>query len=112
MAVSSLLAQGLVFVEDTCYTDCGVVGDGFRMASTLHLLLPYFYYYISVTSEHQLLDLGGGGPLRKRISVNHKRLGNMSQRNSPGQGKMTGFRAEKSYRKCPSRFQGRSLLEL
>ena len=43
----------------------------------------FYYYYIISTSDHQALDLGAWGPLRKRISVNHKRLGDMSQCNPP-----------------------------
>ena len=40
-------------------------GDSFGMIQVqyIYCVLYFCYYYISSTSDHEALDLGGGGPL-------------------------------------------------
>ena len=62
-------------MEDNFSTDHGKqgVGYGLRMIPTYYIYCAlYFYYnYISSTSEHQALDLGGRGPSSRRLG-SHK----------------------------------------
>ena len=54
---------GTSFLEDNFSTDG--VGDGFRMiqAHYIYCASYFYYYYISHTSDHQMLDPGGWGSL-------------------------------------------------
>ena len=51
-------------MEDSFPTDWGGHGDGFRMIQVHYIYCALsFYYYIGSTSDHQILDPRGWGPL-------------------------------------------------
>ena len=61
------MAPGTSFVQENFSTDG--LGDGVRMIQVHHIYCAlYLYYeYISSTSDHQALDLGGWGPLESEM---------------------------------------------
>ena len=60
---STFLAPGTHFVEDNFPMD-QVWGDGFGMIQVCYIdCALYLYYYISSTSDYQVLDVRGWEPL-------------------------------------------------
>ena len=68
-AVTSLFGARDWFHGRQFSTDGAGSGDGFRMIQThcTHCALPFCYYYISSTSDHQALDPRGWGTLDQTI---------------------------------------------
>ena len=68
IAVLNLFGTRDWFHGRQLYQGQGGKGDGFGMIRVpyIYCALYFCYYYISSTSDHQTLDLGGWGPLIKR----------------------------------------------
>ena len=57
----TFLAPGTSFMEDSFSTDRGWWWLGFRMSQVHNIYGALYYYYISSTLDHQVLDPGGWG---------------------------------------------------
>ena len=66
----TFLAPGTSFMVDSFSLDQGR-GDGFKeiQAHYIYFAICMYYYYISFTSDHQTLDLGGWELLVYRITL-------------------------------------------
>ena len=59
--IPTFLGPGTGLVEDTFSTDRGWWWLGFRMSQVHNIYGALYYYYISSTLDHQVLDPGGWG---------------------------------------------------
>jgi len=61
----TFLATGIGFVEVSFSTDQAGVGgeDGLGTIQVHYIYCVLYYYYISSTSDHQVSDSGGRGPV-------------------------------------------------